>query len=159
MTVFCLFIIMESAMDKMVVAAISAGVSAAISIAVAYFSRRSQRHSDIHNRIIKCIELAMSYPHVEDNSLISSWSDGSMSDEKKTQYTLYCCFIFNLIEDVWRFCWFERNISRVLYATEYIRDHRIWWSSQSENVLGYSKGFRRYVQSVLDDIKVKESGL
>ena len=140
-------------------ALISATVSAIVSLTVSYLLRRSQQRAAIDAKLMKSIELAMSYPHVEDSEYCDKWPDGNSDTEKRIQYDLYCCYVFNLIEDIWRHCWNVSQVERILYVREFIQTHRCWWEKQDMNLTGYEKSFRAYVQSVIDDIKRKEKNL
>lgn len=160
-------------MPDLATASVSAGVSAAVALAVSYLTRRSNNRTAIDGKILKSIELAMSYPHVEDADFCKEWDKplpplaADATDEQKNahaeekdkrlQYDMYCCFVFNLIEDIWQHCWTRRGISKILHVEEFIETHRCWWDGQRENLFGYSDKFHGYVQSVIKSIKVRET--
>ncbi len=156
-------------------ALISAGVSAVVSATVSYFTRRSSERTAIEGKLLKSIELAMSYSHVEDAEYCAEWlhppkkppADAPAGEqeryeaahEKWLQYDMYCCFVFNMLESAWRYCWWKKNVGDIVDPDEIIETHRCWWESQKRNLVGYPPKFRQYVQSILDAINARKAGL
>jgi hypothetical protein len=154
-------------------ALISAGVSAGVALTVSYLTRRSQERTAIDAKILKAIELGMSYPHVEDEGYCNAWNTPlrepgaeataeerekfEAEKDKRLQYDLYCCFVFNLIESIWRHCWRKSRVPKMLHVEEFIETHRCWWDSQKENLFGYDPKFQAYVQTVILDIRKREA--
>src|SRR3712207_2410016 len=94
---------MNELIAGLVSAVVSAVVGAVVSWVVTRWTIRAQTRTSIDAELNKCIELAMTYPHLERNSYCEQWPNVADGDDKD-RYECYCCCVFNALEHVWRFC-------------------------------------------------------
>jgi len=144
-------------MDNQTTATIIATVIASlIASIVAYIvgnkANRSAQLNKFHDHIFEINRLAMQYPYLEDNDFCESWKDNRHSKEEKYQrYDNYCCIVFNLIEQIWKFYNGDKTkIKDILVVEELINRHKSWWkapSSPGENIYGYNFDFSMYLES------------
>jgi hypothetical protein len=112
---------------------------------------RYERERDIHNRVVTLIQLAMDHPVVELPSTCAKWPNPDLSEADKVRYENYCCFVFNLVVNVWEHCGKNRQkANKVLYIDELIRKHQVWWNADSDNTEAYSDDdFQQFVKEVV----------
>lgn len=115
--------------------------------------QRQQQRTNIESALNKSIELAIAYPHLEQDSYCSAWPSPPGDQEQRERYDNYCCFVFNTIERAWLL---EKRCPTATAALVPVREsawrHRRWWSSEDENDAGYHPDFVKY----LDDIVIEE---
>jgi hypothetical protein len=134
----------------LVSAAVSAVVSAIVAGAISYVTLRHHRRQYLDDMIDKMVALAITYPYLEDESFCRSWVEADKTDEKVQRYDNYCCFVFNLIESIWKFCRKnEKKIDEILYVKEMAVRHQAWWKSNPDNLTGYAVGFHAYIENQL----------
>jgi hypothetical protein len=94
----------------------------------------------------------MEYPVVELPSTCAMWPNPALHDEDKVRYENYCCFVFNLVFDVWEYCGKNHEkANKLLYIDELIRKHQVWWNDDSGNSDAYSDDeFKRFVKMVIE---------
>jgi len=121
---------------------------------------RGQQRIAIDGRIQKLIELSIEHPYLERDSYCAGWTKGGDETDDKSRYDNYCCLVFNTMEHAWELSWpwFNNSwrhsaVRKIVQVEELIWRHRPWWEGDSDNVDGYSSGFRAYVLYVLDKCK------
>lgn len=122
---------------------------------------RGQKRIAIDGLVKKIIELSMQYPYLERDSYCAGWTSGDGDNDEKTRYENYCCLVFNTIEQAWELCWpwwFSVNwrheaVKKIIQVEELVCRHYPWWSKDPQNLEGYSQGFRRYMDHVIDECK------
>jgi hypothetical protein len=134
--------------DPLLAAIISAAVSAVVTGVINWNSLRAQRRQHVENMIAKMIDIAITYPYLEDDAFCARWNDKTKSSEEGQRYENYCCFVFNLLETVWKLHGGKgSDIERTLYVPEIAARHAAWWNSQRLNVAGYDTGFVAYINA------------
>jgi hypothetical protein len=87
---------------------------------------------------------------------------GGADDDEKTRYENYCCFVFNTIEQAWELCWpwwisaswRHGAVKKILQVEEGIDLPPLCVVVESsQNLEGYSQGFRRYMYHVIDECR------
>lgn len=146
-------------MDKQTLATVvSTIVASLIASFVAYFvaqkSNKYAQESRFNDHILEINRLAMQYPYLEDNAFCDSWfSNRHSQDEKYQRYDNYCCIVFNLIEQMWKFYNGDNDkIKNMLTVSELAKRHKGWWkfpSDLGENIYGYDYEFSLYLESQL----------
>lgn len=125
-------------------------VSAITALLVHWITSKSDDQREIRADIRKMIEMAMAYPHVEDESYMVAWKNGSSRSKDDLIYDSYCCFVFNLLERIWKFCGGnKKKMQIVLHVEEIIKGHKKWWYAERENAGGYDKEFIQFVDQLL----------
>jgi hypothetical protein len=103
----------------------------------------------------KAIELAMTYPHLEQDSYCSAWPEPPGDGDQRERYDNYCCFVFNIIEQAWSL---EKKrpkrVEMLVPVREHAWRHHRWWNTEDANESGYDLDFVRYV----DDVIIAEAG-
>ena len=100
--------------------------------------------------IDKMVDLAITYPYLEDDAFCRSWLEADKTDERIQRYENYCCFVFNVIETIWKFCHgCQKQIDTILYVQEIVMRHQSWWKLNPENLPGYAVGFHDYIENFL----------
>lgn len=111
---------------------------------------RHQKRSVIESRISELIKIAIEYPYLEDDTFCSNWDRSSeiAKSVEGLRYDNYCCYLFNLIEEIWIFCnGDESNINEILRIRELAKRHNPWWSADPDNIFGYSNpNFKKYIE-------------
>lgn len=132
-------------------ALISAIVSALVSGGIAFFTLRVHRRQQLEASIAKLIDIAIQYPYLEDDTFAASWDTADKTREDVQRYDNYCCYVFNLLETIWRY--HHANTKRInawFYAQELAVRHRSWWRSEIQNRPGYElHKFHRYIDSMI----------
>lgn len=129
---------------------ISCALSAIIAFLVVKHELKQSHRQALHDRITHLLNIGIEHPYLEDSDWCSRFSMTLPDMEKRVRYELYCCAVFNLLEDVWKFCGGNRkNIRRFMHAEEYVLSHQQWWRLDPENEKAYEMGFRNFVQNIL----------
>lgn len=140
--------VQPSSDTTMMAAIIAAIISAVVSIVVCAISLRMQRRQQIHDQIDKLTDIGIQYPYLEDDAFCANWNPKDKSDEAM-RYDNYCCFVFNLIERIWKFHWgVERWITDTLYTPELAKRHLRWWKSERNNLGGYPIKMHKYIDRI-----------
>lgn len=137
------------------VAAISAGISSVLSAiatwAIAARGRKAQERVYIENEIAQMIDLSMRYPFVEDDEFCRQWAGMDEHSDRALQYDNYCCFVFNLIDRIWRHTGGKPSrVLAILAVPELAVRHQVWWKSTQEKKEGYPDGeFRQFIDACI----------
>lgn len=145
----------DSGVADFVIAIVGAFLSGAISAVVAYFVAKATNsdgtEKSLHLMIDKMIDISIAYPYVESDHYCQKWSmpqDGAYV-EMSDRYESYCCFVFNLLERVWKYCGADENkMKGFIYYEEVIVRHKRWWRVDRTNRSGYEGGFVKFVDAV-----------
>ena len=131
-------------------ALLSAMVSAIVALVVATLTLRAHRRQHIENMISKLVDVAITYPYLEDDRFCDSWNEADKNDEKAMRYDNYCCLVFNLLETLWKQCGGDtKRIESIFFAREMIVRHKRWWKSERNNLGGYDINFHRYIDTAI----------
>lgn len=131
-------------------ALMSATVSAIVALVVATLTLRAHRRQHIENMISKLVDVAITYPYLEDDKFCASWNEVDKNDEKTMRYDNYCCLVFNLLETLWKQCnGNAKRIEAIFFAREMIVRHQRWWKSERNNLGGYEIKFHRYIDTAI----------
>jgi hypothetical protein len=134
----------------LVTTGMSAVVSATVAGVICYVTHRSQGRKYLNEVIDKMLQIAVTYPYLEDDAFCQSWIGADKTDEKVQRYDNYCCFVFNVIAEIWDFCrGNEKKIDEVLWVGEMAIRHQSWWRSNPENRRAYAIGFQDYIDKLL----------
>jgi hypothetical protein len=114
------------------------------------FSTQADRRRHLSDQLIKLIELSITYPTLENQKRCEQWPNYAGTEDDLIRYDSYCCFVFNLMEEIQEFCGGNRQKMRELFhAEEMIWRHRKWWAAEVENKKGYRVAFRDFVNSTI----------
>lgn len=140
-------------------AVVGALVSVVVTLAAAYpiakittdVEARRDRRAEFRMRLQEILSLAMEYPHLEHSAFCEGWASRDLADQKYWQYDIYCCMLFNLIEDVWKHTGGNiEAIGEIISYEEWLVCHRVWWTeNQPPNVNGYQVNFYNFVETVV----------
>ncbi len=103
---------------------VSALISAFVAGKISHKTLRTQERHIIDTKIDRLVELGMRYPLMEDDEFCSSWLRENRSEDGM-RYDNYCCFVFNLLESLWRFhkgC--PAKIQEMFDAEDMIKRHK-----------------------------------
>ena len=113
-------------------------------------AERNEDRRDLSAKIGKMIDISLQYPFVEDPAICDEWPKSHLSDDDKLRYKDYCCYVFNVMSDVWRFARGKPEaVRKILHVDELIWKHRCWWRHDKENVKAYDDKFVRFVNDVI----------
>lgn len=120
-------------------------------IAVDLEAKRNRR-AEFRSRLQTLLALAVERPQLEHSAFCDGWSDRNKSDEAYWMYDVYCCMVFNLIEDVWKHAEGNRaTVEEIVSYEEWCVCHREWWKdNMGPNCMGYDDGFYNFVQTVIN---------
>lgn len=112
---------------------------------------------DLQKQLTSILELTIKYPYLEDVAFTESWNDwkakGCPPDELYMRYDQFCNILFNYLASLYRIKnGDEKEIEDFLDVKSWVRLHRQIWENPripAENVDGYSKEFRRYINDFL----------
>ncbi len=100
------------------------------------------------------IMISIKYPYLEDDAFCNKWKTKKKYSAEELRYENYCCIVFNIIETLYLHYGGNKNkIEGFLAVKELIRRHHKWWKAPSgklDNIDGYDKGFRQFVNSYLE---------
>lgn len=140
-------------------AIVSALVSLLIALIAAYpiaritseVEARRDRRAEFRARLQDILALAVEYPHLEQKQFCDGWRQRDSTDERYWQYDVYCCMLFNLIEDVWKHTEGKTDaMDEIVSYEEWLVCHREWWSdNQQPNASGYRMDFYNFVETVV----------
>ncbi len=127
---------------------LAAAVAAVVSWWISHRTLRASELTRLNTQIDRLVELGMEYPLMEDDQFCKSWTSEDRS-ENAMRYENYCCFVYNLLEGIWRFHHgSEKKIQSMFDAQELIKRHQTWWRSSEDNRSSYPQGFQHYVNEV-----------
>lgn len=129
-------------------------VATIVSVTITKATIRSEKATQLSERVAELNRLAIEHPYFEDDKFCNNLpSLHAKYNERYLQYENYCCLVFNLLEAIWLHCrGNESKMARLAYPPELILRHKRWWQSPIEyvnNVSGYDKGFRGYVDRII----------
>jgi hypothetical protein len=140
-------------------AVVSALVSIVIALAAAYpmaritaeVEAKRDRRAEFRSRLQDILTLAVEHPHLEQKQFCDGWRSRESSDQKYWQYDIYCCMLFNLIEDVWKHTGGKPEpMDEIVAYEEWFVCHRDWWTdNQQPNSSGYNLDFYKFVEVVV----------
>jgi hypothetical protein len=144
---------MNELMAGLVSAVVSGVVGLLVSWAVTRWTIQTQDRTSIDAELNKCLELAMTYPHLEREAYCSKWPNVLDGDDKD-RYICFCCCVFNTLEHVWLHCKGNPDKVREIVRLEpYIRSHYRWWEHSSGTDEHYDSGFCEHVQRIIDQLR------
>lgn len=113
---------------------------------------KRDRRAEFRTRLQTLLALAVEHPCLENQQFCDGWPWRDESDEKYWMYDVYCCMVFNLIEDVWKHAEGRADVvEEIVSYEEWCVTHREWWrSNRGPNVSGYNVEFYNFVQAVVD---------
>ena len=131
--------------------------SCVLNFLLSRWSGKSQEKRVIQGMIEKTIDYSIEYPYFENDQFCSRWrAMDKHQDDQAMRYDNYCCFVFNMIERLWKYAKGDRKeMTDVLHVDELIARHSAWWLAEEENRIGYDQNFRLFVTGVLKEEPVK----
>lgn len=131
-------------------------ISSIVAIVVGKNANKKERECKFNDHLLELNRLAMQYPYLEDDEFCATWNaNRRSSDEKYQRYDNYCCIVFNLLEQIWKFHKKDTaKIENIVCAKELILRHKEWWKAPSglfENLHGYNSGFVSYANKIIDN--------
>jgi hypothetical protein len=129
--------------------------TAIIATIVSWFVARRQvraaERASLEHQVDELLRIAIEYPYLEDDEFVAEADNLNTDKDKRLRYECYCCFVFNLMERVWRHCGGNREkVEQVIYVRELVLLHKRWWLRASDNSLGYPKKFCEFVRTYLN---------
>jgi hypothetical protein len=143
---------------KVTTPAIATTISVVVSVSVSYLINRKNNYFNEERRIDEMLNqinmISIQYPYLEDRKFILEWGNNKdSSDDKFLRYDSYCIIVFNYLERLSAFYNYKtKKIERNVHISEIIKLHSEWWKSptgDNENIEGYSKKFRIFVQKYI----------
>ena len=126
------------------------GTITAIGVSIFTFRtiHKYNRQLEISNMVDKILDVAIQYPHFEDQDFTNSWSRKS-KDVEQLRYDLYCCKIFNLINTLWIFCKENKQkMAKIVAYRELMEWHKSWWGQNRDlNSKGYGTKFCTFIEN------------
>ncbi len=117
-----------------------------------YKASEEKRFNDNLNQILS---ISIQYPYLEDFNFICTWTKNrNSSDDKYLRYDTYCIYNFNFLDRLCKYYRYNRKkIEHFVHVKEIIRTHASWWihpKNEFDNIEGYSKEFRDFINSYLE---------
>lgn len=133
-----------------------AATAAILAISQWYWNSKIKKRDielDLQKQLKSILDLTIQYPYLEDQAFTETWDTwmkrGCPPDEGYLRYDQFCNILFNYIEVLYKVKkGDEKKIADFLDVKSWVRLHRQNWlnpRNPSENVDGYSKEFRRYI--------------
>lgn len=136
---------------QLMVGALTCGLSAILAFLVVRHELKQTHRQVLHDRITHLLDIGIEHPYLEDTKWCSAYHPSIGEAEKRVRYELYCCAVFNVLQDVRNFANGNRKkIRDFMHVDEIVLMHSAWWRSDPENIKGYDIGFRDFVQSILE---------
>lgn len=117
--------------------------------------KRRDEEVDLHKRLESILQLTITYPYLEDESITKHWNENMNSDsEKFMRYDQFCNILFNYLEDVYKF--YNGDVEKIesfLDVRSWINLHKQIWKNPKfpgENTYGYCREFRDFLNSYLE---------
>lgn len=140
-----------------VVSAIAAAVSAIISATNSYITLKlykDEKKEKLIDEMNKLLEIGIEYPYLESKPFISKWIvNRESNDEKYLRYDMFCNLLFNYLHHVCDyFDYNQKEIENFVDIKSWVRLHRQNWENpveENENIDGYDKKFRDFINSYL----------
>jgi hypothetical protein len=144
-----------------VIISVISAIAAAIS---AYFSYKNskttlnlfekEKYEKLKDELNRIIEISIEYPYVESKLFTSKWLEYRESDDEKyLRYDMYCNRFYNHLHNVCEYFKYDKKkIEDFVDVKSWIRLHKLNWSNpvdENENVDGYDKEFRDFINSYL----------
>lgn len=143
--------LVSSSGSNWLITVLAALIAAVVSLLVSWRTLRATERHRIDAQIDHLVELGIKYPLMEDDSFCKNWTRDNRSEDAM-RYDNYCCFVFNLLESLWRFNYnSEARIQNMFDAREMIKRHKKWWLDYDDNRSSYPEGFQNYVDRVLKE--------
>lgn len=137
-----------SALSVIVSWLVPAAIAAVVSWLICWRTLRSGTRDRLNSQIDRLVELGVEYPLMEDDPWCDSWSRENRTEDGM-RYDNYCCFVFNVLEGLWRFNHGNvKPIQDMFDADEMMWRHRRWWE-YPDNQGSYPRKFREYVKKEL----------
>lgn len=107
---------------------------------------------DLSKRLENILRITIAYPELEHKSITEQWNANKDSmDENFMRYDQFCNILFNFLEEVYtHFKGDKKSIENFVDIKTWVRIHRQIWNNPldpNENVDGYSKEFRDFIDS------------
>lgn len=113
-------------------------------------NKRNAELARIYDKNSEILNIAIQYPHVEDDSFCLSWDGNYCGKTEKLRYYSYCCLVFNLIEDLHRYAKGDsEKMAEVVEFKEYVMTHKKWWEIEISKSGGYQKEFVCFINNVI----------
>lgn len=114
----------------------------------------SEKLMYINDLLLQLNLITITYPFLEDDEFCASWIDNRKNkDEKFIRYENYCCLVFNLLSEIWKFHnGDKKKIEEHFGIMEIVERHKGWWlfpSGLGENIHGYQAQFRYFINSYI----------
>ncbi len=145
-------------------AIVGAAITAIVTSINNWVSRNKSELDAIHQEILQINKISIDYPYLEDDFFCAGWDYDKVRDKDATlreqyqRYDNYCCIVFNTIERLWQFCeGNQEKIERQFAVKEMAARHAKWWkrpSGASENIEGYDREFRQFVEKYTKSVGV-----
>lgn len=133
---------------------VSTMISSIVAVLITKSGEKASKKNSILDKIIELNNLGLEYPYLESDSFCDDFdSYKTKSDERYMRYDVYCCQVFNLLEEAFTFCNYkEKQLGALLGYEEMITTHKKWWldiAVRSKNIYGYNIRFINFVDNSL----------
>ncbi len=136
-------------------------VSAIVSYLVAYIVIKNDEKKELHNQLNDIINIAITYPYLEDEIYTKSWTEESLRDsdietrEKSIRYEYYAIKIFNYLERYGKhYGWMITTMEKDFNIEEWVKLHISMWN-QSFDKEDYKTGYCIELRYLIDRYKSK----
>jgi hypothetical protein len=123
---------------------LGAAIAAIVQWVTLWWTSYSERRAEIDASIAQMLSYSIQYPALESKRLCDAYPNCA-DDLEKVRYESYCCFVFNTLFRVWKFCKHDpEKMSEIVAIDEIFKLHANWWRTDNDN-LGYHPEFRKFV--------------
>jgi len=128
------------------VALLGVVVSAVVAWITAKWAVKGDERRALREGNMRLMEWAIQYPFLDSESYCDKWPNTGRDEDDQLRYGVYCCHVFNLLQQCWEFCKGDlQKMKHILYPDELIWLHRCWWESDPTNQDAYPVEFRQFV--------------
>lgn len=141
----------EIVFKPLVQVALTAAVAGPVAWVTSRVSAKVAQRAEFRSRLQQIIQLSIQHPHLEHKPFRDGWNSREPEDFKYWQYDNYCCLIFNLIEDIFRYYnGDKKRMEEVLHIREWVLCHEVWWkANEAQNCNGYSAKFWTLINNII----------
>lgn len=130
---------------------ISSGIATFAAYKLNNWSNRKQEEKRFKDELTKIIQISIQYPDLENEDFTNKYPSDESKKSDYLRYDSYCILIFNLLEQLAVFYFYDKNkIEKFIFIEEWVHIHRKWWEypeGKFKNQQGYTARFIEIVNS------------
>lgn len=124
--------------------------------------RKREELIDLHKRLESILNITITYPYLEHESITNTWKLNMHSNEEKyCRYYQFCTILFNYLESVYRhFDYDEEKVQNFLDVRSWVKIHRQIWLNplnENENSEGYPARFVKIIDAYARETEEKSA--